>query len=296
MHSCNRDDKELLTSVASLQQGSEHPLAKAVLEHAAGIAGIELHPVQDFRSHTGHGVEGSVDGATVISGNEQYMQDNGIDTNIEAAMAASWEDEGKTVIWVASDSKLLGLLAIADPLRPESIPAIKELKRMGVRTLLLSGDAVRAVAEIGRQVGIDDARGALKPADKSGEVEALRTEGYRVGMIGDGINDAPALAAADVGIAMGSGTDVAMETAGITLMRSNPSLVPAAISVSRATWRKIKQNLFWAFVYNLIGIPFAAAGLLSPTIAGAAMAFSSVSVVTNSLLLKRWTPKQINSN
>jgi Cu+-exporting ATPase len=296
VHSCNHDDNELLTSVASLQQGSEHPLAKAVLDHAAGLAGIDLHPVQDFRSHTGHGVEGSVDGATVISGNEQYLQDNGIETQLESAMAASWEDEGKTVIWVASDGKLLGLLAIADPLRPESIPAIKELKRMGVRTLLLSGDAVRAVAEIGRQVGIDEARGTLKPADKSSQVEALRGEGYRVGMIGDGINDAPALAAADVGIAMGSGTDVAMETAGITLMRSNPSLVPAAISVSRATWRKIKQNLFWAFVYNLVGIPFAAAGYLSPTIAGAAMAFSSVSVVTNSLLLKRWMPKQSNSS
>jgi Cu+-exporting ATPase len=296
MHSCTRDDNELLTSVASLQQGSEHPLAKAVLDHAAGFASIALHPVTDFRSHTGHGVEGSVAGATVISGNEQFMRDNGIETKIEAAMAAAWEDEGKTVIWVASEGTLLGLLAIADPLRPESIPAIKELKRMGVRTLLLSGDAVRAVAEIGRQVGIDDAQGALKPADKSKRVETLRAEGYRVGMIGDGINDAPALAAADVGIAMGSGTDVAMETAGITLMRSNPSLVPAAISVSRATWRKIKQNLFWAFVYNLVGIPFAAAGYLSPTIAGAAMAFSSVSVVTNSLLLKRWAPKQSNSN
>ncbi len=147
------------------------------------------------------------------------------------------------------------------------------------------------MAEIGRQVGIDEARGAVKPADKSGEVEALRGQGYRVGMIGDGINDAPALAAADVGIAMGSGTDVAMETAGITLMRSDPGLVPGAISVSRATWNKIRQNLFWAFIYNVIGIPFAAAGYLSPTIAGAAMAFSSVSVVTNSLLLRRWKPK-----
>jgi len=186
---------------------------------------------------------------------------------------------------------LLGAMAIADPLRPESAPAIAELKSMGIRTLLLSGDAVRAVEEIGRQVGVDSARGAVKPDDKSATVEQLRAEGFRVGMIGDGINDAPALAAADVGIAMGSGTDVAMETAGVTLMRSNPALVPAAISVSRATWRKIKQNLFWAFIYNVVGIPFAAAGFLSPTIAGAAMAFSSVSVVTNSLLLRRWKPK-----
>jgi Cu+-exporting ATPase len=184
-------------------------------------------------------------------------------------------------------------MAIADPLRPESVPAVAELKRMGIRTLLLSGDAVLAVEEIGRQVGIDIARGAVKPADKSNTVEKLRADGFLVGMIGDGINDAPALAAADVGIAMVSGTDVAMETAGVTLMRSNPGLVPGAISVSRATWRKIKQNLFWAFAYNVVGIPFAVAGYLSPTIAGAAMAFSSVSVVTNSLLLRRWKPKQL---
>jgi Cu+-exporting ATPase len=229
----------------------------------------------------------------VISGNEQFMRDNSIATDTESAMAAAWESEGKTVIWIARDSILLGIMAIADPLRPESVPAVAELKRMGIRTLLLSGDAVLAVEEIGRQVGIDTARGAVKPADKSNTVEQLRADGFRVGMIGDGINDAPALAAADVGIAMGSGTDVAMETAGVTLMRSNPGLVPGAISISRATWRKIKQNLFWAFAYNVIGIPFAVAGYLSPTIAGAAMAFSSVSVVSNSLLLRRWKPKQL---
>lgn len=207
-------------------------------------------------------------------------------------MAATWESEGKTVIWIAQNNTLLGVMAIADPLRPESIPAVAELKRMGIHTSLLSGDAVRAVEEIGRQVGIDKARGAVKPADKSAEVKTLQANGYHVGMIGDGINDAPALAAANVGIAMGSGTDVAMETAGITLMRSNPELVPAAIAVSRATWQKIKQNLFWAFAYNVMGIPFAMAGFLSPTIAGAAMAFSSVSVVSNSLLLRRWKPTQ----
>jgi Cu+-exporting ATPase len=282
---------ELLTAVASLQQGSEHPLAKAVLSKAADDH-ITLLELTEFKSHTGFGVAGVAGGQAVISGNEQFMRDNGIATDAEAAMAAEWESAGRTVIWIARNDTLLGIMAIADPLRPESIPAVAELKRMGIRTLLLSGDAERAVAEIGRQVGIDDAYGAVKPADKSAKVEELRAPGYHVGMIGDGINDAPALAAADVGIAMGSGTDVAMETAGVTLMRSNPGLVPAAISVSRATWRKIKQNLFWAFIYNLVGIPFAMSGYLSPTIAGAAMAFSSVSVVTNSLLLRRWKPQQ----
>jgi Cu+-exporting ATPase len=292
IHASTGDEADLLGTVAALQQGSEHPLAKAVLARAAEN-NLQLTAVNDFKSHTGFGVAGSVNDRAVTSGNEQFMRDNSIVTDAESAMAAAWESEGKTVIWIARDGELLGIMAIADPLRPESIPAVAELKRMGIRTLLLSGDAVLAVEEIGRQVGIDMARGAVKPEDKSAEVEELRAAGYRVGMIGDGINDAPALAAADVGIAMGSGTDVAMETAGVTLMRSNPALVPAAISVSRATWRKIKQNLFWAFAYNVIGIPIAVAGYLSPTIAGAAMAFSSVSVVTNSLLLRRWKPKQL---
>jgi Cu+-exporting ATPase len=291
VHAIGGNEADLLSAVATLQKGSEHPLAKAVLARAAE-QNAELTEVTDFKSHTGFGVVGTVNGQQVISGNEQFMSNNGITTSAESAMAAAWESEGKTVIWIARDGVLMGIMAIADPLRPESIPAVAELKRMGIHTLLLSGDAVLAVEEIGRQVGIDRARGAVKPGDKSREVEELRAAGYRVGMIGDGINDAPALAAADVGIAMGSGTDVAMETAGVTLMRSNPGLVPDAISISRATWRKIKQNLFWAFVYNVVGIPVAVAGYLSPTIAGAAMAFSSVSVVTNSLLLRRWKPKQ----
>lgn len=284
------DEHEMLAAVASLQQGSEHPLAKAVLKKAAE-ANLKLVAVNDFKSHTGFGVSGSVNGARIITGNEEFMRNNGIEIDSQSAQGSEWESTGKTVIWIARDGELLGAMAIADPLRPESAPAVAELKAMGIRTLLLSGDAVRAVNEIGRQVGVDEARGAVKPDDKAATVTQLRAEGLRVGMIGDGINDAPALAAADVGIAMGSGTDVAMETAGVTLMRSNPALVPAAISVSRATWRKIKQNLFWAFIYNVVGIPFAAMGFLSPTIAGAAMAFSSVSVVTNSLLLRRWKPK-----
>jgi Cu+-exporting ATPase len=267
-------------------------LGKAVL-HRAKKDGLQLEPVQNFQSITGSGVSGTIGDSVVISGNEDFMRANDIEPGDETDLAMRWEEQGKTVIWIARDKALLGIMAIADSLRPESGPAVEALRAMGVETLLLSGDAVRVAEEIGRQVGVDRIKGGVKPDDKAREVAELQAEGHTVGMIGDGINDAPALAAADVGIAMGTGTDVAMETAGVTLMRPNPGLVPAAISVSRATWNKIRQNLFWAFVYNLIGIPIAAAGYLSPTIAGAAMAFSSVSVVSNSLLLRRWRPRQL---
>ena len=283
---------ELLTMSASLQQGSEHPLAKALLAKAEA-ENITLSSLQSFRSHTGQGVSGTVDGRDVISGNEQFLQQQEVATSAGQEQAAQWEHQGKTVIWVARDGLLCGILAIADAVRPESAQAVAELRRMDVRILLLSGDAAAVVAELATQLGIDDARGGVKPADKADEVVRLKKQGLHVAMIGDGINDAPALAAADLGIAMGSGTDVAMETAAVTLMRSNPLLVPAALAISRATWRKIRQNLFWAFFYNVIGIPFAALGYLSPTIAGAAMAFSSVSVVSNSLWLKYWRPEKL---
>jgi Cu+-exporting ATPase len=231
-----------------------------------------------------------VDGRAVIIGNEQLLQERQLDPSAEIDRARAWEAQGKTVVWVADEEGLRGIFAIADTLRAESVEAVRMLKDNGIRTIMLSGDAELVAKEIGRQAGIDDARGSIKPDQKAEVVDELVREGSVVGMIGDGINDAPALAAADVGIAMGTGTDIAMETAGITLMRSDPRLVNAALSASRATFRKIKQNLFFAFIYNVIGIPLAAAGLLSPTIAGAAMAMSSVSVVSNSLLLRRWRP------
>ena len=295
VHLVAATETELLTVAASLQQGSEHPLARAVLTRAREN-GLSLHAAEAFQSHTGRGVSGQVAGADVILGNVAFMAENDIGVAAETGPAADWESQGKTVIWVARSGQLLGALAIADPLRPESAPAIQELKDMKIKTLLISGDAIPVAEEIGRQVSIDTTMGGVKPDDKAREVEKLVSEGYWVGMIGDGINDAPALAAADVGIAMGTGTDIAMETAGVTLMRPNPRLVAAAISVSRATWNKIRQNLFWAFIYNVIGIPLAAMGMLRPSIAGAAMAMSSVSVVSNSLLLKRWRPKQKNSH
>jgi len=289
MHAGHGDTREMIRLVASLQQGSEHPLATAMLDAAARI-GATLSPVSEFSSHTGFGVEGKVEGALIRAGNRRFMAEHGIAIDSEEAAAEDWESAGQTVILVARETLILGSLALADPLRPQAAPAVAALTRMGIDTLLLSGDAERVVAETGREVGINDARGAVLPAEKSAIVDELRAAGKTVGMIGDGVNDAPALAAANVGIAMGSGTDIALETAAVTLMRPDPSLVPAAISVSRATRRKIRQNLFWAFIYNMIGIPLAMAGLLSPAIAGAAMAFSSVSVASNSLLLRRWRP------
>ncbi len=289
MHAVRGDERELLTLAASVQQGSEHPLARAILDRAREEQ-LALHPVSDFRSYTGRGVVGTVNGIQIAIGNERMLAEWQVDPSAELARAHAWEAEARTVVFVADREGVRGILAIADPLRPEAREAVETLKRMGVKTLMLSGDATRVAEEIGRQVGVAESRGSVRPEQKAEAVQQLVSDGHTVGMIGDGINDAPALAAADVGIAMGTGTDVAMETAGVTLMRPDPRLVAAAISASRATFRKIKQNLFWAFIYNLVGIPFAALGLLNPVIAGAAMAASSVSVVSNSLLLRRWRP------
>jgi Cu+-exporting ATPase len=290
VHAINSDGDATLRLAAAVQQGSEHPLGQAILDRAAELD-LDLPRVTDFRSYTGKGVSGHVDGAEIMIGNEALLADWNLDPAAEIDRARQWESEAKTVVWVANRQSILGIIAIADVLRKQSVAAVKTLGEMGIRTLMLSGDAKLVAAEIGRQIGIDDARGSIQPDQKAEVVEELSREGYTVGMIGDGINDAPALAAADVGIAMGTGTDIAMETAGITLMRSDPRLVGAAISASRATFSKIKQNLFWAFIYNVIGIPLAALGILTPTMAGAAMAMSSVSVVSNSLLLRRWRPK-----
>ena len=284
------DEATLIRQAASLQTGSEHPLAKAVLNFA-GERNIQAASLENFASQTGSGVSGRVGTTEVRIGNRNFVAAADIDTEPMATLAAEWENSGETVIWLATDGQLAGIIALADQLRPESSAAVAQLHSMGIKSLLISGDADVVTQEISRQAGIDEAHGAVLPHEKADWVKQLNAQGYTVAMTGDGVNDAPALAAADVGIAMGTGTDIAMETAGITLMRPDPRLVAGAIDISRATWRKIKQNLFWAFIYNAIGIPLAAAGLLSPEIAGAAMALSSVSVVTNSLLLKRWRPE-----
>ena len=192
--------------------------------------------------------------------------------------------------WVADADGARGVLAFADATRPGAAEAVARLRAMGVRAVVLSGDAPAVVRRFAATIGVTDARGGIRPEDKSRVIRELMAGGERVAMVGDGVNDAPALATADVGIAVGSGTDIALETAGVALMRPDPRLVPATVGAARATFRKVKQNLFWAFLYNVLGLPAAALGYLSPTLAGAAMAFSSVCVVVNSLLLRRWTP------
>jgi Cu+-exporting ATPase len=225
-------------------------------------------------------------------GSRRLMQDNNVATASLDAAAAELEAAGRTVSWLAraSDSHALGVIAFGDAVKPGAAAGVANLKAQGIDTVMLTGDNRGAAQAAATALGIDTVMAEVLPADKAAQVRQLKTGGRTVAMVGDGINDAPALAAADVGIAMSSGSDVAMHTAGITLMRGDPTLVADAIDISRRTYAKIRQNLFWAFIYNLVGIPLAAAGMLNPVIAGAAMAFSSVSVVSNALLLRRWRP------
>ncbi|MCX7033833.1 MAG: heavy metal translocating P-type ATPase [Arenimonas sp.] len=289
------DADPMLAIAAALQSGSEHPLAKAVLAeaHARGLA---VPAATDVAAIAGRGLQGQVDGRRWLLGNARLMAENGVAITALGGTAERLSAEGNTTSWLASDGDggfaPRALLAFGDTPRPEAAEAIAALQALGLRTVMLSGDNRGAARHIARLVGIapEDVRAEVLPGDKVDQVRALGQDGG-VGMVGDGINDAPALAAADVGFAMGSGTDVAMHAAGVTLMRSDPRLVADAIDISRRTTRKIHQNLFWAFIYNLVGIPLAAAGLLDPVVAGAAMALSSVSVVSNTLLLRRWAPR-----
>ena len=277
---------EQLRLAAALQQASEHPLALAMRE-AVGKDAVLPQP-EAVEVRVGAGILGKVAGHSVAIGNPSLLTVLGIPLLEQAEPDA----DGATRVWVAIDGVAVGIAALADTLRPESQEAIATLRQRGVASWLVSGDAPEPVAHIAAQLGLDGAFDSVLPAGKVEKVEALRAQvGGLVAMVGDGVNDAPALAAADVGIAMGSGSDVAMETASITLMRSDPRLVADAIDISAATWRTIQQNLFWAFVFNIIGIPLAAFGYLSPELAGAAMALSSITVLSNSLLLKRWQPK-----
>jgi P-type Cu+ transporter len=279
----------LLQAAAALQSGSEHPLAAALRRAVAG----SLPAVADFRALPGRGVEADIAGRRLAMGSHRLLQERGLTPDPAlAARAAALEAEGRTLAWLMAPDRVLAVAAFGDALKPNAAAAIARLHQDGLRTVLLTGDRIGAARVVADRLGITDLRAELLPEDKAAAVAALRAPGAVVAMVGDGINDAPALAAADIGLAMATGTDVAMGVAGITLMRGDPLLVPAAIAISRRTWSKIRQGLFWAFVYNLVGIPLAALGLLSPVLAGAAMAFSSVSVVANALLLRRWRAHQ----
>ena len=293
LESIQGDTNSLLEFGAAVQQGSEHPIGRAFLE-AAEAQCINLPGVKDFKSITGFGAEGWVSGKQVLVGSRSWLRQRGISTKPGEVTADLWESNGRTVVWVVVSNSLQGIVGIEDQLREPSIAAVAQLKALNIQTILYSGDSTAVAQRVGRLVNIDEVRAGMRPEDKVQGIESLRSKGHLVGMVGDGVNDAPALAAADVGIAIGSGTDVAMETAGIILIRPDPQLVADAISISRSTWRKVYQNLFWAFAYNVVGIPLAAMGYLSPILAGAAMAMSSVSVVSNSLLLKRWRPRAIS--
>ena len=287
----------LLQQAGALQRGSEHPLAKAVLD-ACREQGLKVADVSASQSLTGRGIAGTLQGRQLALGNRRMLEESGLSAGELAAFAKDWEAEGRTLSWLieqGAQPRVLGLFAFGDTLKPGALQAVEQLTARHIRSHLLTGDNRGSARVVAQALGIDDVHADVLPADKAAIVVELKKTGV-VAMVGDGINDAPALAAADIGIAMGGGTDVAMHAAGITLMRGDPRLVPAALEIRRKTYAKIRQNLFWAFVYNLIGIPLAAFGLLNPVLAGAAMALSSVSVVSNALLLKTWKPKDLEDH
>jgi len=281
---------------ASLERGSEHPLGDAILRRAEA-EGLTLADVEGFEAVPGQGVRGWVLGRAVVLGNGRLLRESGVDLGGLPPEAERLAAEGKTPVYLAADGRALGLLAVADTLKPESGEAVAALRRMGLEVVMLTGDTRRTAEAIARAAGIEQVLADVLPEQKVQAVRRLQEGGVIVGMVGDGINDAPALAQADVGIAIGTGTDVAMEAADITLIRGDLRAVVTAIRLSQRTLRTIRQNLFWAFIYNIIGIPIAAGALypvtgtlLDPMLASAAMALSSVSVVSNSLRLRRFRP------
>ena len=286
-------DAELMRLVASLEQGSEHPLGAAIVA-AAKDNGMALGKPAEFQSLTGFGVSGNVDGKSVLAGNEKLFQQRGLKFDALQAQAEELRRDGQTVVFAAVDGQAAGLIGIADPVKDSAAAAIRELKGEGLRVVMLTGDSRATAAAVAKKLGITEFAAEVLPDKKAEVVERLQKEGRTVAMAGDGINDAPALAAARVGIAMGTGTDVAMESGGITLVKGDLAGIVRARKLSQATMRNIRQNLFFAFIYNSIGVPVAAGVLypffgilLSPILAAAAMSFSSVSVITNSLRLRR---------
>jgi len=290
VHNFDYDETTLINKAAAVQQFSEHPLAKSIVSYAQDHQ-LKLLAATDVETIIGYGIKGYVEETKVVIGSRELMLAEDIDTAAGDTLVDELRQNSGSEMWLAVAGQLVGLFIIADTLRVESLAAIVLLQQAGIDTTMLSGDNSIAVEKIAQDLQIDRYHAQVKPENKSSYVQERQQLGRTVAMVGDGINDAPALAQADISIAMGSGSDVAMETANITLLRNDPRLVSAAMDISKLTWRKIQQNLFWAFIFNLIGIPLAAAGYLSPELAGAAMAFSSIAVLSNSLLIKRWLPK-----
>ncbi|MDF2840930.1 MAG: copper-translocating P-type ATPase, partial [Clostridia bacterium] len=290
------DEKLILQLAASAEKGSEHPLGEAIVR-GAEKQGLEIKKLDSFNAIPGHGIEVSIDGKQMLLGNRRLMLDRGISLEKLEEQSDKLASEGKTPMYISIENNLAGIIAVADVVKESSAKAIEKLHKMGIEVAMITGDNRRTAEAIAKLVGIDRVLAEVLPQDKASEVKKLQAEGKKVAMVGDGINDAPALAQADIGIAIGSGTDVAMESADIVLMRSDLMDVPTAIQLSKSTIRNIKQNLFWAFAYNIAGIPIAAGvlyafggPLLNPVFAAAAMSMSSVSVLSNALRLKGFKP------
>ncbi len=283
---------DLLRLAAAIERGSEHPLAAAIVAGAED-RGLAIPTASEFASRTGLGLTGTVEGRRVAIGNDALMAELGVDSSALQDRANSLRESGQTVVFVAVDEREAGLLGVADPIKESSADALRQLRRMGIEVVMLTGDSRRTAEAVARELGIDRVEADVRPEDKRDVVERLQKEGHIVAMAGDGVNDAPALAQAQVGIAMGTGTDVAMESAGVTLVQGDLRGIARAHRLSRATMRNIRQNLFFAFVYNILGVPVAAGVLypffgilLSPMLAAAAMTISSVSVISNALRLR----------
>lgn len=288
----NFSDTEILKLSASIESKSEHPIAETIVNYAKSKQ-LEIYGCEDFKAFPGYGLKGKVNNKEILIGTKELMLENNIVLDVIEQDALKLEETGKTVIYIAINGKSVALISIADTIKEDSKEAISKLQKFGIDVFMLTGDNEKTAISIGKQVGIlqDNIFAKVLPENKSTKVKELQKKNKIVAMVGDGINDAPALAQADIGFAIGSGSDIAIESGDIALMNNSLNTIVTAISLSKATMKKIKQNLFWAFIYNIIGIPIAAFGFLSPIIAGAAMSFSSVSVVTNSLSLKRFRVK-----
>jgi Cu+-exporting ATPase len=284
-------EDDVLRLAATAESGSEHPLARAIVD-GARERGIDVTDPDDFENVPGHGIKATVGNSEVLVGNRKLLRDNGIDPSPAQETMERLENEGKTAMLVAYEDELAGVVADADTIKESAKDAVSQLQERGVDVMMITGDNERTARAVAEQVGIDpeNVRAEVLPEDKSDAVESIQDEGRKAMMVGDGVNDAPALAVAYVGTAIGSGTDVAIEAADVTLMRDDPLDVVKAIRISDATLAKIKQNLVWALGYNTAMIPLASLGLLQPVLAAGAMAFSSVSVLSNSLLFRRYTP------